>query len=125
MSVNRYSPLVTSSYIKLPTSIQNKKVTINIQNQDNKCFAYCLSRALNPNPEKTNLVSKHLKEVCVNLGLDKLKMPVSLKDIPRIKENFNLDINIFGHYGRDIFPLGHIKDWQENGKFTIHIRRKN
>ena len=31
MSVNRYSPLAASGYIKLPYNIQNKKVTVNIQ----------------------------------------------------------------------------------------------
>ena len=61
---------------------------------------------MDSNPEKTNMdrVSNHLKEVCINLNLDELKMPASLKDIPRIEENFILDINIFGHDGGDIFP---------------------
>ena len=106
MSVNRYSPLVESSYIKLPDSIQNKKATINIQNQDNICFAYCLGRALNPNTkrEKLQRVSNHLKKVCKNLSLDKLKMPVSLENIPTIEKKFDLDINIFGQVGGNFIP---------------------
>ena len=64
------------------------------------------------NPEKINLerVSNHLKEVCKNLGLDELKMPVSPENLQRIEEKFKVNIKIFGHDGRDIFPLGHIKD---------------
>ena len=41
MSVNRFSPLTGSGYMELPANIQNKKATINIQNQDDKCFMYC------------------------------------------------------------------------------------
>ena len=63
LHVNKYDPLAARSYIPLPSEIQNKKATINIQNSDDKCFIYCLGRALDPTPEKTNLerVSTHLK----------------------------------------------------------------
>src|SRR6266581_1217506 len=107
ISVNRYIPLAAKSYIKLPPRIQNKKATINIQNKDNKCFMYCLGRALDPNPEKDNLdrVSKHLKNVCIELGIDKIKMPVALKDIPKIEQKFSIRINVFGFIGGDIYPL--------------------
>src|SRR6266568_96022 len=108
ISVNRYMPLAAKSYIKLPPIIQNKKATINIQNKDNKCFMYCLGRALDPNPDKNHLekVSKHLKNVCIDLGLDKIKMPVPLKNIPEIARMLNIDINVFGfNNGGDIFPL--------------------
>src|SRR6266496_4266434 len=112
ISVNRYIPLAAKSYIKLPPIIQNKKATINIQNEDNKCFMYCLGRALDPNPEKGKLerVSKHLKNVCTELGLDKIKMPVSLKNIPKIEKALNLDINIFGFIRGDIHLLSHVKE---------------
>ena len=46
--------LVAKSYIPLPSEIQNGKATINIQNKDDKCFIYCLGRALDPIPEKKN-----------------------------------------------------------------------
>ena len=45
-------------------------------------------------------------------------MPVFLKDILKIEENFNLDINIFGDDGGNIFPLDHIKD---SGKETVSL----
>ena len=107
MYVNKYTPLAARSYIKLPDAITNRKATINIQNEDDKCFMYCLGRALDPNPEKSHLerVTKHLKDACHKLGLDQIKMPVSMKDIPKIEEKFNISINIFGHKGADIHPL--------------------
>ena len=97
MSVNKYSPLAARSYIKLPDDITNRKATINIKNKDDKCFMYCLGRALDPNPEKHHLerVNQHLIDVCVNLSLDNIKMPVSIKDIPNIEKKFGISINVF------------------------------
>ena len=51
LKVNKYSPLAAKSYIKLPDAITNRKATINIKNEDDKCFMYCLGRALDPNPK--------------------------------------------------------------------------
>ena len=61
LSIAEYNPLAARSYIP-PACIQNKKATINIKNNDDKCFIYCLGRVLDPNPEKKHLerVSKHL-----------------------------------------------------------------
>src|SRR5467141_709955 len=127
ISVNKYLPLAAKSYIKLPPIIQNKKATINIKNKDNKCFIYCLGRALDPNPEKEHLerVSKHLRNVCVELGLEeklrklKIKMPVSLKAIPKIERDFNIDINVFGFKGGDIYPLSYSKE--SPGRKTVNL----
>ena len=52
ISFYEYNPLAARSYIPLPDWIQNKKATINIKNTDNKCFIYCLGRALDPNRKK-------------------------------------------------------------------------
>ena len=106
--VNKYRPLRGSSYIPLPKSIQNRKATINIQNKnDDMCFIYCLGRRFDPNPQSNHLenVSKHLKQVCVDLGFDKINCPVTKKDIPKIEKEFNITVNVFGHNDGEIFPI--------------------
>ena len=82
--MNKYDPLAARNYIPLPAEIQNKKATINIQNNDNKCFIYCLGRSLDPASENNHLerVSKHLKDVCETLGLNNIKTPVNVQDLP-------------------------------------------
>ena len=107
LHVNKYDPLVARSYIKLPAEIQNKKATINIQNADDRCFIYCLGRALDPSPEKSHLeyVSKHLKMVCESLGLDKIKTPVNEQDLPKIESQLNISINLFSHSDSHIYPI--------------------
>ena len=107
LHVNKFDPLAARSYIKLPDEIQNKKATINIKNEDDKCFIYCLGRALDPCPEKAHLenVSRHLKIVCESLGLNNIKTPVNVEDIQTIETQFNISINLFGHKNSDIYPI--------------------
>ena len=38
----KYNPLEIKSYLPLPKELQNKKCCINIQNDDDKCFKYCI-----------------------------------------------------------------------------------
>ena len=115
LHVNSYDPLAARSYIPLPSEIQNKKATINIKNDDDKCFIYCLGRALYPCPEKAHLenVSKHLKTVCESLGLNDIKTPVNVQDLPKIETKFNISINLFGHSDSNIYPIQTTKSTAE------------
>ena len=44
----KYEPLGGSSYIPLPKFLAAKKVIINLKNEDDECFKWALTRALNP-----------------------------------------------------------------------------
>ena len=97
--ISKYDPLRGSNYIPLPDKYSNRKACINIQNKDDKCFIYCLARALDKNPEKLHLerVSKHLLETCEKLGLNKIKTPVGLNEstLKEIENTYDISINIF------------------------------
>ena len=43
-----FNPLRGETYFKLPKELANKKAIINVKNKDNKCFLWCVLRALNP-----------------------------------------------------------------------------
>ena len=107
LNINKYKPLRARGFIALPASINNKKATINIKNNDDRCFIYCLGRRFDPKPEKAHLerVNKHLRKVCNVLGYDQIKTPVTTKDIPNIEKQFDISINLFGHNDRDIYPI--------------------
>ena len=79
---------------------------------------YCLGRAIDPNPEKCHLelVTKYLKDVCKQIGVEEIKMPVSVKDIPKIEIKFKISINIFGLNGTDVFPITLTKE-----KYNKHV----
>ena len=48
----KYVPLGGSSYIPLPKFLAAKKAIINLKNEDDECFKWVITRALNP-VEKT------------------------------------------------------------------------
>jgi len=49
LNINLHKPLGGASYIPLPEYIENKKTTINVHNEDNKCFKYSiLAKHVNP-----------------------------------------------------------------------------
>ena len=50
LDVNRavYRPLRGNSYIPVPRKLADKKAITNLKNNDNLCFKWCVTRALNP-----------------------------------------------------------------------------
>ena len=69
----RYKPLRGETYIPLPKELADKKAIINIQNKDNKCFLWCVLRALNPDEKNPQRLDKKLmgKENTLNMeGID-------------------------------------------------------
>ncbi|VVC30199.1 Ribonuclease H-like domain [Cinara cedri] len=61
MNINmyKYNPFRGASYIQLPKFISDKKVIINIKNEDNKCFLWSILAALHPAIKDANRVSKY------------------------------------------------------------------
>ena len=118
INIYKYKPLRARGFIILPDKINNKKATINIQNKDDKCFIYCLGRRFDPNPESKNLerVSKHLKKTCCDLGFDKIKTPVTVKDIPKIEKEYSITINLVGHNDGELFPITQNKEVVDENK---------
>ena len=72
------------SFIPLPPKIKNKKAVINIKNEDNQCFKWCIATALDfvrPHPER---ITADLVEFSKNFNWDGLTFPVDLKQIMNI-----------------------------------------
>ena len=96
--IHKISPNKRSSYINSPEWLKNKKVTVNPQNtEDNKCFQYAITAALNyrnighHHPEK---ISK-LKPFIGNYNWDNICFPARHKDYSAFdKNNSNIAINI-------------------------------
>ena len=105
-----WQPLGGSTFIPLPAKIKNKKGVINLKNEDNQCFKWCIVRALNPVDKNPNRINKELIEQAKSLNWNGLKFPVDLKQI-KIFENNNasISINVFG-YEDEVYPLKISKD---------------
>ena len=61
LKIDKWDPLKASSYIDLPPELKNKKALINMKNTDNKCFLWCVLRALNPKDKNAERIDKDLK----------------------------------------------------------------
>ena len=105
--VDIWDPIKGSSYIDLPKELKNKKAIINMKNEDNKCFLWCVLRALNPKDDKPERIDKDLKSKEHTLNMEGIAYPVDFKGINRFeKQNPDISISVLG-YSKDerIYPL--------------------
>ena len=103
----KWDPLNAGSYIDLPANLKNKKAIINMKNQDNECFKWCVLRALNPKNNHPERVDKDLISKQDTLNMKGIKYPVSFRDIDRFESlNPNISITVLG-YNQDerVYPL--------------------
>ena len=102
-----WDPINASSYIDLPKELKNKNAIINMKNQDNECFKWCVLRALNPKDKNAERIDKDLKSKEHILNMEGITYPVDFKGINRFeKQNPDISISILG-YNKDerIYPL--------------------
>ena len=100
-----YEPLRGKTWIPLPKELANKKAIINMQNKDNKCFLWCVLRALNPKLGHSERVNKELKLKENTLNMKGIEYPVSLKDIDKFEnQNSTISIIVYGYNGKIVYP---------------------
>ena len=116
-----WQPLGGSTFIPLPAKLKNKKAVINLKNEDNQCFKWCVVRALNPVKKNSERITKELIEQAKSLNWNGLKFPVGLKAI-NIFENNNpsISINVFG-YEEEVYPLKISKEKRINNTDLLWI----
>ena len=93
--------------MELPEYLKNKKAIINMKNQDNECFKWCVLRALYPKNNHPERVDKDLINKQDTLNMKGIKYPVSFRDIDRFESlNPNISITVLG-YNQDerVYPL--------------------
>ena len=101
-----YKPLRGETWIPLPKELADKKAIINMQNKDNKCFLWCVLRALNPKRVHPERLDKGLMEKENILNMEGICYPVSLKDLNKFeKKNPNITITVFGYERKSVYPL--------------------
>ena len=99
MEINmiKYNPICARSYIPLNLinpDLTKKKAIINIKNEDNECFKWCVTRALNMKSKNNERVDEELIEKSKELNWDGIDFPVLLKHIKKFEKN-NEDISIY------------------------------
>ena len=102
-----YQPLRGGSYIDLPKYIKNKQAVINMNNKDEKCFLWCVLRALNLKNRNNERIDMDLQSKVNTLDMGNIKYPMELKDINKFESlNSNISIHVFGYNEKDkVYPL--------------------
>ena len=77
-----------------------------MKNKDNKCFLWCVLRALNPKGNHPERVDKESKPKENTLNMEGIGYPVSLKDLNKFeKQNPTISITVLGYEGKIVYPL--------------------
>ena len=106
LHVVNYNPLRGEAWIALSKELANKNAIINPQNKDDKCFLWCVLRALNPTKDHPERIDKKLKEKENTLNMEGIEYPVSLKDIDKFeKQNPRIFITVFGYEDKNVYVL--------------------
>ena len=94
-----------SSYIELPPKYKNSQSIINIKNNDQFCFLWCILAYLFPVENNKNITSSYSKHFD-KFNLEGLEFPMKVKDIPKFENlNIGLCINIFKLTGTVLTPI--------------------
>ena len=107
LHTTRWDPINAGSYIDLPPFLKNKKAIINMKNEDDKCFKWCVLRALNPKDNHPERIDNDLKSKQDTINMEGIRYPVSFRGIDRFEsQNPNISISVVG-YNKDerVYPL--------------------
>ena len=101
LHTTRWDPVNAGSYIELPPALKNKKAIINMKNQDDKCFMWCVLRALNPKDNHPERIDNDLKSKVDILNMQGIQYPVGFRGIDRFEsQNPEISITVLG-YNKD------------------------
>ena len=114
----RWKPLGRSAWIPLPPALENKKALVNMINQDEKCFQWCIARAKNMVEIHPERITPELRKQAEEFNWKGCKFPM---DVDKIKffeaKNPGISINVYGWEGV-VRPL---KVVQEEKEFHVDL----
>ena len=84
-----------SDYRILPKYLISKRAILNPMNNDHRSFGYGIMFALYPNDWKIYKLKPQSDHHFRDKGLDKIKYPVLIDEIPALEEQLNIRINVF------------------------------
>ena len=93
--ITKFKPLNGKSYKPFPKVIVKKNAVINIENDDDLCFKWAVTRALNPAERNPNRITKILKTQAKKYNWNDVEFPTKLKDIHKFEKNNNVNVNVF------------------------------
>ena len=104
--IGEFRPLSGKKHEPLPKSIASKKAIINMKNDDDECFKWAVTRALNPTDTHPEIISKELKRQSEELNWEGTEFPTPIDDIKKFEKNNSIGINVFSaDESLKVYPL--------------------
>ena len=99
ITLSKFKPMRGSSYIPLPNAVRNKGAVINMKNEDDECFKWASTRALNPVEKNSERIMEELREQAEKLNWDGIIFPTpcSEKYFEKFGINNNVSVLVFGY----------------------------
>ena len=94
LEIYKVNDIQASSWVELPEKYKNNKSIINIKNDDQFCFLWCILAHLFPVEDHKNRTSNYSMHTN-KLILNGLEFPMKTKDIPKFENLNNLNVNVF------------------------------
>ena len=91
----RWNPLGGSAWIPLPEKLAQKKAVINMKNQDEFCFKWCISRAANMVESHPERITPKLREQAEEFDWTDCKFPMTLDKIKFFEKRNNISVNVY------------------------------
>ena len=106
ITLSKFKSMKGSSYIPLPNAVKNKGAIINMKNEDDECFKWAATRALNPVEKNSERITGELREQAEKFNWDGIVFPTpcSEKYFEKFGRNNNVSVLVFG-YEEKIIPL--------------------
>jgi hypothetical protein len=104
--IGEYQPLRGKGHVPLSETIRKKKAIINMKNDDDECFKWAVTRALNPVEHNSERITRILKEQAEELDWEGIEFPTPLNNIRKFEKNNNIGVSVFGLDGsHKVCPL--------------------
>ena len=91
----RWKPLGGSAWVPLPAKLAHKKAVINMKNQDDFCFKWCISRAANMVESHPERITPKLREQAEKFDWTDCKFPMTLDKIKFFEKRNNISVNVY------------------------------
>ena len=116
----KYEALGGSSYIPLPAFLAARKAIIILKNEDDECFKWAITRALNPVEKHSERSDQKLRETSKALNSEGLKFPFNLCDINKLgNHNSSISVNVFGY--KKLVYLLRISKHNHKSESTVNL----
>ena len=102
--IYKVNDIQASSWVELPEKYKNNESIINIKNDDQFCFLWCILAHLFPvedHKNRTSSYSMHTNKLILN-GLE---FAMKLEDIPKFENLNNSNVNVFELTGAVLTPI--------------------